>query len=196
MKNPLSTIQKQFPNASIPNAISLVGLASVLIGIHLLFNDQTLMAIVFITFSNVFDSIDGHLARRFKMFSPIGADLDSSIDVIAFLIPPFIIAVLSGSTPFIIAAGFFVACGVFRIARFAAEEKYADGYGKGMQVCITAQFLYLPVILGFSSQSLSIIYIILSLLMLSAFPIKANSSTVINLILMIITFILATNLLI
>ena len=81
----------KFENLTIPNSITYGGLLFALIGICLLFKDQVVLAIIFLTLTDAFDMADGYIARKFKMYSPLGADLDNLVDVIAFVIPPFII---------------------------------------------------------------------------------------------------------
>ncbi len=183
MDNSLLKNQKKFPNATIPNVITFGGLIFALTGIYLLLNDQILIAIIFLTLSDVWDTLDGYIARKFKMFSPIGADLDSLVDAIAYMIPPFIIAVLSGSNILIFTAGIFVACGIFRLAKFNVEEKII-GYGKGMQTPIAAHFIYLSVVMGMPYEILPLAYLGLSILMISPFLIKSKFSTGTSLILM------------
>ena len=181
---------KRFENLTIPNLITYGGLLFALIGIYLLIKNQIVLAIIFLTLCDVYDTLDGYIARKFKMFSPIGADLDSLVDVIAFVVAPFIIAIQLNSNPLILTAVFFVGCGIYRLARFNAEKKI-PGYVKGLQVPIAAHIIYLTILINPPILILSVIYFILGLLMVSTFKSKSRFSTGASLVLMPIIVILA-----
>ena len=67
--------------------------------------------------------LDGYITRKFNMKSPIGSDLDSLVDVFAFVIPPFIIALILDINLLLISSAFMVDYGVYRLARFNIVEK-------------------------------------------------------------------------
>ena len=74
----------------------------------------------------VFDALDGRVARWRHISSPLGRELDSLADVISFGVAPAVIAYGCGMQGLWdrIVLGYFVACGVSRLARFnvTAEE--------------------------------------------------------------------------
>lgn len=74
----------------------------------------------------IFDALDGRVARWRHMSSPLGRELDSLADVISFGVAPAVIAYGCGMQGLWdrIVLGYFVACGVSRLARFnvTAEE--------------------------------------------------------------------------
>lgn len=74
----------------------------------------------------VFDALDGRVARWRHASSPLGRELDSLADVISFGVAPAVIAYGCGMQGLWdrIVLGYFVVCGVSRLARFnvTAEE--------------------------------------------------------------------------
>jgi CDP-diacylglycerol--serine O-phosphatidyltransferase len=170
LKNQLSNIQIQ--NLTIPNIVTYLTLTFSLVGIFLLLNGHVLIwALLLWTACDIFDTLDGYIAKKFNIFSPLGADLDSLVDVIAFLIPPFLIALQSEDNFLFVASFIFVFSGIYRLARFNVV-KNSPGEVVGLQASLAAHLIYLAVLIGISSQYLSIIYILLSLLMIS--PIKSG----------------------
>jgi len=145
-------------------------------GIYLLLNGHSLLgALLLWSVCDIFDTLDGYVAKKFNMFSPLGADLDSLIDVIAFLIPPFLISLQSGNDFLLIAAFVFVCTGIYRLARFNVV-KSAKGVVVGLQASLAAHLIYLSLLIDIPSNYLSIIYIILSVLMISSKKSKGKHS--------------------
>lgn len=79
----------------------------------------------------VFDVIDGRVARWRQKSSLLGRELDSLADVISFGVAPALIAYGVGMQGLWdrVVLGYFVACGVSRLARFnvTAEQLSAGG---------------------------------------------------------------------
>ena len=81
----------------------------------------------------IFDVLDGRIARWRQKSSAMGRELDSLADVISFGVAPAIIAYGCGMQGLWdrIVLGFFVACGVSRLARFnVTAEALSDGGDK------------------------------------------------------------------
>lgn len=81
----------------------------------------------------VFDVLDGRIARWRQQSSTLGRELDSLADVISFGVAPAILAYGCGMQGLYdrIVLGYFVACGVSRLARYnVTAEKLSDGSGK------------------------------------------------------------------
>jgi CDP-diacylglycerol--serine O-phosphatidyltransferase len=79
----------------------------------------------------VFDVLDGRIARWRRTHSPMGRELDSLADVISFGVTPAIIGYGCGMQGLFdrLILGYFVACGVSRLARYnvTAEEMSTAG---------------------------------------------------------------------
>jgi len=81
----------------------------------------------------VFDILDGRIARWRRKASALGRELDSLADVISFGVAPAIMAYGCGMQGLYdrIVLGYFVACGVSRLARYnVTAEALSDGTGK------------------------------------------------------------------
>lgn len=178
-------ISNGFKNLTIPNFITYITLVFSLSGIYLLLNIHFLLgALLLWTVCDIFDTLDGFVATKYNMFSPLGADLDSLVDVIAFLIPPFLISLQSGNDFLMTSAFIFVFSGIYRLARFNVK-KDSQGVVVGLQASLAAHLIYLSLLINISSNYLSIIYIILSLLMIS--PIKSKGKHSLYLTALLIT---------
>jgi CDP-diacylglycerol--serine O-phosphatidyltransferase len=81
----------------------------------------------------VFDVLDGRIARWRQTASALGRELDSLADVISFGVAPAVIGYGCGMQGFYdrIVLGYFVACGVSRLARYnITAEALSGGGGK------------------------------------------------------------------
>jgi len=81
----------------------------------------------------IFDILDGRIARWRRKASALGRELDSLADVISFGVAPAIMAYGCGMQGIYdrIVLGYFVACGVSRLARYnVTAEALSDGAGK------------------------------------------------------------------
>ena len=81
----------------------------------------------------IFDVLDGRIARWRQKASRMGRELDSLADVISFGVAPAIMAYGCGMQGLYdrIVLGYFVACGVSRLARYnVTAEALSEGTGK------------------------------------------------------------------
>ena len=81
----------------------------------------------------VFDVLDGRIARWRSKSSDLGRELDSLADVISFGVVPAVIGYGCGMQGLVdrVVLGFFVACGVSRLARYnVTAETLSAGTGK------------------------------------------------------------------
>ena len=91
------------------------------------------IACALIPLALVFDVLDGHIARWRQRTSAMGRELDSLSDVISFGVAPAAIAFACGMQGLWdrLALGFFVACGVSRLARYnITAEALSEGGDK------------------------------------------------------------------
>ena len=80
-----------------------------------------------------FDILDGRIARWRHTQSPLGRELDSLADVISFGVTPALLGYACGMQGLYdrIVLGYFVACGVSRLARYnVTAEQLSAGTGK------------------------------------------------------------------
>jgi CDP-diacylglycerol--serine O-phosphatidyltransferase len=81
----------------------------------------------------IFDVLDGRVARWRQTHSAMGRELDSLADVISFGITPAVIGYGCGMQGLYdrVALGYFVACGVSRLARYnVTAQELSDTTGK------------------------------------------------------------------
>ena len=81
----------------------------------------------------IFDVVDGRVARWRQTHSAMGRELDSLADVISFGVTPAIVGYACGMQGLFdrILLGYFVACGVSRLARYnVTAEQLSGGTGK------------------------------------------------------------------
>ena len=71
-----------------PNALTCCNLISGCIAVKFAFEGNPRLAFLFIIIGAVFDFFDGFAARKLKVSSPIGKELDSLADVITFGLAP------------------------------------------------------------------------------------------------------------
>ncbi|KAL8953605.1 MAG: hypothetical protein Q9222_000531 [Ikaeria aurantiellina] len=108
-------------------------------------------ALAFIPFGLFFDFMDGKVARWRKKSSLMGQELDSLADLISFGVSPAVAAFALGlRTPIdTLLLGFFVLCGLTRLARFnvtvstlpkdsTGKSKYFEGTPIPTSLCIVA----------------------------------------------------------
>lgn len=70
-----------------PNILTLTGLVFIFVGSYFIYIQDFFKAGLFILIGNLFDALDGSLARRYNLSSKFGAFLDSVIDRISDIVP-------------------------------------------------------------------------------------------------------------
>lgn len=152
---------------TISNAV--IGLISVFLTISGNYTWAALMIFVAI----VFDILDGEVARKLKITSDLGAELDSLSDMISFGIASSILLYVALFDKSIIGA--FVAilvviCGVYRLARFnvVKKQKIFTGLPIPAMAAIIASFTLAGKV--FTTMQITPIFVIAALLMVSKIP--------------------------
>ena len=96
-------------------------------------NDDYYRASILLVYALFFDMLDGRVARLTKTQSAFGLQIDSLADVISFGVAPAALgfaAGLQGLWDWLV-LGYFVCCGVSRLARFnITAEQLAEGSDK------------------------------------------------------------------
>ena len=117
-------------NAACGMAAVFAAMASIAPGSRI----SLLLAAAFIPAAFVFDVLDGRIARWRQQQSALGRELDSLADVISFGVAPAAIGFAAGMHGFwdCIILGYFVCCGVSRLARYniTAEALSSNESGK------------------------------------------------------------------
>lgn len=147
--------------------------------------EQAYMASAFILASAIFDVLDGFTARKLRIFSPIGKDLDSLADLVSFGVAPSMILfkmlwAAQMSSPDALDANilamspaFLIACfGALRLARFNITANVQRNSFLGMPIPATGLFIasfplinwYNPLNIGTYLQNTWVLYAVIGVL--------------------------------
>lgn len=109
----------------LPNLFTTFGLFAGFYSIICSLRDDFQMAAVFILVAQVFDILDGRIARLTRTTSRFGIEYDSLSDLIAFGVAPGILVYHWALEPWHtwgwLAASLYVTCGALRLARFNVQ---------------------------------------------------------------------------
>ena len=109
----------------LPNTLTLCGMFCGFFAIMSAINGNFIHAAWAIILANIFDGLDGWIARLTNTTTRFGVELDSLSDLIAFGVAPSIMMYKWALMPFgrlgWAAAFLFVACGALRLARFNVQ---------------------------------------------------------------------------
>ena len=109
----------------LPNLITTAGLFSGFYSVICCFQADFRTAAIAILVANVFDILDGRIARFTKTTSRFGIEYDSLSDLIAFGVAPGILVYRWALEPWgtwgWLAASLYVTCGALRLARFNVQ---------------------------------------------------------------------------
>jgi len=146
---------------------ALLGFASIIMTLQ----GQLESALILILIAVIADGADGAVAR-YSGFGVLGANLDSLSDVISFGVAPAFAAFFSlGGQGYLagVFPGFFLVCGILRLARFNVSGK-KDGF-EGIPITaggfIVALFLLMRDLVPYFEYAFPALLIILSFLMVS-----------------------------
>ena len=154
---------------TIPNLFTIGNLLCGVFSITFNMNGFLETASIFIFLSAILDLLDGRIARKLKVNSEFGVELDSLADIVSFGVAPALLY-HSIATPSILTSLTFIlfpTMGALRLAKFSVKPTI--GYFKGLP--IPAAGLTLAG-MGMFSYSNAWITLILALLMVSPIRVK------------------------
>lgn len=148
------------------------------------FRGEYVNAALLILLANVFDGVDGYVARLTRTTSQFGVEFDSLADVVAFGVAPAILVYFWALVPWDnwgwLAAATYVVCGAARLSRFNVQAQGpAKNYFVGLPIPAAAQMITSSVILyyylgfeGAPMRHLTFLLVIygLAILMVSNIP--------------------------
>jgi CDP-diacylglycerol--serine O-phosphatidyltransferase len=109
----------------LPNTLTLCGMFCGFYAIMSAINGNFISAAWAIVLANIFDGLDGWIARLTNTTTRFGVELDSLSDLVAFGVAPAVMMYKWSLVPFgrfgWAAAFLFVACGALRLARFNVQ---------------------------------------------------------------------------
>lgn len=108
---------------NIPNVMTECSLAIGFITLILIFNQKLAIALTLYASTILLDRLDGIVARKFRMESDFGKELDSFTDFFNFCIVPAVIAYFLGLNSIgpVLILIFYILAGVSRLAHFNLE---------------------------------------------------------------------------
>ncbi|MDP4181597.1 MAG: CDP-alcohol phosphatidyltransferase family protein [Bacillota bacterium] len=153
---------------NIPNVMTGCSLAIGFITLILIFNQKLTFALTLYASTILLDRLDGIAARKFRMVSDFGKELDSLTDFFNFCIVPAIIAYFLGlnSVVSVLILIIYIIAGVSRLAHFNLEEmEEIDGkkFFSGIPTTLAASWFLIIVSL---LETLNLLYL-KSILMVS-----------------------------
>ncbi|PGM51077.1 CDP-diacylglycerol--serine O-phosphatidyltransferase [Bacillus sp. AFS053548] len=119
---------------SIPNLLTIGNLVCGVLSITLNMSGLIMLSSIFIFIAAIFDLLDGRVARKLKVNSEFGVELDSLADIVSFGVAPALLF-HSISAPSILTSLAFIlfpTMGALRLAKFSAKPTI--GYFKGLPI--------------------------------------------------------------
>jgi CDP-diacylglycerol--serine O-phosphatidyltransferase len=168
------TIKKLKDNTA--NIATLFNLSLGAFAIIAISTGQPRLALLLIFVAAFTDRLDGMIARRFKIESDFGKQLDSLSDLISFGVAPALLIYnglyLEYGLPVIFAVILYIICGAVRLARFNVSHN--PGYFIGIPITVAGTILTFSYLFIQSSPYGFHLYftVLLALLMVSPFKVK------------------------
>ncbi|MFF3022409.1 CDP-diacylglycerol--serine O-phosphatidyltransferase [Gottfriedia sp. NPDC057948] len=119
---------------SIPNLLTIGNLICGVLSITLNMSGLIMLSSIFIFIAAIFDLLDGRVARKLKVNSEFGVELDSLADIVSFGVAPALLF-HSISAPSILTSLAFIlfpTMGALRLAKFSANPTI--GFFKGLPI--------------------------------------------------------------
>jgi CDP-diacylglycerol--serine O-phosphatidyltransferase len=114
----------------LPNLITTAGLFAGFYSVIASFHTDFQRAAIAILVANIFDVLDGRIARLTRSTTRFGIEYDSLADLVAFGVAPGILVYRWALEPWgswgWLAASLYVACGALRLARFNVQYENAE----------------------------------------------------------------------
>lgn len=117
----------------LPNLFTLANLITGSVGILMTVLHGPQVSLHYVLIGVIFDFFDGFTARKLKMTSPIGKELDSLADMVTFGVLPglgmyFMIAEASENMYLPYVAFLLIAFSALRLAKFNVDERQSDTF--------------------------------------------------------------------
>jgi len=154
---------------AVPNLFTIGNLICGVFSITLNMSGFLEVSSIFIFLSAVFDLLDGRIARKLKVNSELGVELDSLADIVSFGVAPALLfhSIAAPSIFTSLAFILFPTMGAIRLARFSVKPTI--GFFKGLPIPAAG----LPLAgMSFFSYSNAWITILLAFLMVSPIRVK------------------------
>lgn len=135
----------------LPDYITCLNLISGLLSIYAALHHHFGWAALLLLAGVFFDAIDGFVARRLKIESNFGAELDSLSDLVTFGVAPMVLVTAYYNTPWLSLLSILIpVCGALRLARHNINRHLTKGYLIGLP--ITMSGIIMPLLIVFSAS--------------------------------------------
>ena len=186
-KNSFKLVASKKSRFILPNLLTLIGVCLGISSIKFALDQNYSLAVIFIIFAAILDTLDGRVARLIKGTSEFGKELDSLTDFVSFGIAPAFILYFwelknYGKLGWAITLIFSVCC-VLRLARFnltkiSDDVEWKRNYFEGIPSPAGAILILLPLIFELSEIKLNLdikkftpyLVIVVAVLMISNIP--------------------------
>jgi CDP-diacylglycerol--serine O-phosphatidyltransferase len=157
------------------NLLTFLNLVFGSISILYTINGNNEAAAVFILLAVLMDSIDGKVARKLKISSDLGRELDSLSDMVSFGVAPAVllhsqVLLVSYNILGLVATLVFIGCGAYRLARFNVLN--SNNYFMGLPITAAGGILAIFSMIAANLYPLVILLLILALSFLMISTIK------------------------
>jgi CDP-diacylglycerol--serine O-phosphatidyltransferase len=173
-KNSFKLVTSKKSRFILPNLLTLIGVCLGISSIKFALDQNYNVAVIFLIFAAILDTLDGRIARLIKGTSEFGKELDSLTDFVSFGIAPAFILYFwelknYGKIGWAITLIFSVCC-VLRLARFnltkiSEDAEWKRNYFEGVPSPAGAILILLPLI-----YELSELIILVAILLISNIP--------------------------
>jgi len=164
-KNPFKIVASKKSRFILPNLLTLIGVCLGISSIKFALDQNYSLAVIFLIFAAILDTLDGRIARLIKGTSEFGKELDSLTDFVSFGIAPAFILYFwelknYGKIGWAITLIFSVCC-VLRLARFnltkiTEDSEWKRNYFEGVPSPAGAILILLPLIYELSEIQLNL----------------------------------------
>jgi CDP-diacylglycerol--serine O-phosphatidyltransferase len=164
-KNPFKLVASKKSRFILPNLLTLIGVCLGISSIKFALDQNYNLAVIFIIFAAILDTLDGRIARLINGTSEFGKELDSLTDFVSFGIAPAFILYFwelknYGKIGWAITLIFSVCC-VLRLARFNLTKNFEHAewkrnYFEGIPSPAGAILILLPLIYELSELQLNL----------------------------------------
>ncbi len=164
---------RSFINKSCANTITLCNIVFGSLSLVYTLNQEFRNAAIFILIAVLMDSLDGRVARRLDIISPLGKQLDSLCDLVSFGVAPALLLYSQVLDPYAFSLGLvvailYIACGAYRLARYNVLN--IGDYFMGIPITLAGSIV---AVVSFFAASLSA-NLILGLLLFLAIMMVSN----------------------
>ena len=186
-KNPFKIVTAKKTRYILPNILTLIGVCLGISSIKFSLDQNYSLAVIFLLFAALLDTLDGRIARMIKGTTEFGKELDSLTDFVSFgIAPAFVIFFWDlnkyGKIGWAITLIFSVCC-VLRLARFNLTKinqnsEWKVNYFEGVPSPAGAGLILLPLIYELSDFNFNFeiknltpyLVVIVSILLISKIP--------------------------